>query len=33
VLIDGLGLPDEVVAGCRAAWASLRDRRNRRGSR
>jgi adenine-specific DNA methylase len=33
VLIDGLGLPAEVVAGCRAAWASLRDRRNRRGSR
>ncbi|ORA15110.1 class I SAM-dependent methyltransferase [Mycobacterium arosiense] len=33
VLIDGLGLPGEVVADCRAAWASLRDRRNRRGSR
>ncbi|MGB8390445.1 Eco57I restriction-modification methylase domain-containing protein [Mycobacterium sp.] len=33
VLIDGLGLPGEVVAQCRAAWASLRDRRRRRGSR
>jgi adenine-specific DNA methylase len=33
VLIDGLGLSGEVVAGCRAAWISLRDRRTRRGSR
>lgn len=33
VLIDGLGLPAEVVADCRAAWVSLRDRRKRRGSR
>jgi adenine-specific DNA methylase len=33
VLIDGLGLPGEVVARCRAAWLSLRDRRTRRGSR
>ncbi|SPM28545.1 class I SAM-dependent methyltransferase [Mycobacterium terramassiliense] len=33
VLIDGLGLSPEVVAGCRAAWVSLRDRRTRRGSR
>ena len=33
VLIDGLGLSAEVVAQCRAAWVSLRDRRKRRGSR
>lgn len=33
VLIDGLGLQTEVVARCRAAWVSLRDRRKRRGSR
>ncbi len=33
VLIDGLGLSGEVVAECRAAWVSLRDRRTRRGSR
>lgn len=33
VLIDGLGLSGEVVAGCRAAWVALRDRRARRGSR
>jgi adenine-specific DNA methylase len=33
VLIEGLGLPGEVVAQCRAAWLSLRDRRTRRGSR
>jgi adenine-specific DNA methylase len=33
VLIDGLGLSGEVVAQCRAAWLSLRDRRTRRGSR
>jgi adenine-specific DNA methylase len=33
VLIDGLGLSPEVVAGCRAAWVALRDRRTRRGSR
>lgn len=33
VLIDGLGLPAESVAECRAAWVSLADRRKRRGSR
>ena len=33
VLVDGLGLSVEVVAACRAAWVSLRDRRTRRGSR
>ncbi len=33
VLIDGLGFSAEVVAECRAAWMSLRDRRKRRGSR
>lgn len=33
VLIDGVGLPAEAVADCRAAWVSLRDRRKRRGSR
>ena len=33
ILIDGLGLEPEVVAQCRAAWVSLRDRRKRRGSR
>ena len=33
VLIDGLGLSPDVVAQCRAAWAALRDRRTRRGSR
>ncbi|OBB88091.1 lactate dehydrogenase [Mycobacterium colombiense] len=33
VLIDGLGLPADAVADCRAAWVSLRDRRKRRGSR
>lgn len=33
VLIDGLGLPAEVVAQCRTAWMALRDRRTRRGSR
>jgi adenine-specific DNA methylase len=33
VLIDGLGLPAQTVADCRTAWASLRDRRTRRGSR
>jgi adenine-specific DNA methylase len=33
VLIDGLGLSGDVVAGCRAAWGSLRNRRTRRGSR
>jgi adenine-specific DNA methylase len=33
VLIDGLGLSGDVVAACRAAWVSLRDRRTRRGSR
>jgi len=33
VLIDGLGFSGEVVAECRAAWASLRDRRRRRASR
>ncbi|MDT5140008.1 MAG: hypothetical protein QOD58_4270 [Mycobacterium sp.] len=33
VLIEGLGLSPDVVAQCRAAWAALRDRRTRRGSR
>lgn len=33
VLIDGLGLDADVVADCRAAWLSLRNRRKRRGSR
>jgi adenine-specific DNA methylase len=33
VLIEGLGLRGEIVAQCRAAWLSLRDRRTRRGSR
>ena len=33
VLIDGLGLPAEAVADCRAAWVSLRDRRKGRRSR
>lgn len=33
VLVDGLELDADVVAGCRAAWASLRDRRTRRGAR
>ncbi len=33
VLIDGLGLSGDVVAECRAAWVSLRDRRTGRGSR
>jgi adenine-specific DNA methylase len=33
VLIDGLGLSGDVVAGCRAAWVSLRNRRTGRGSR
>ncbi|MFZ1176149.1 MAG: class I SAM-dependent methyltransferase, partial [Mycobacterium sp.] len=33
VLIDGLGLSPDVVADCRAAWVSLRDRRTKRGSR
>ncbi|OBI22798.1 lactate dehydrogenase [Mycobacterium sp. E2327] len=33
VLIDGLGLSPGVVTQCRAAWASLRDRRTGRGSR
>ncbi|OSC27705.1 SAM-dependent methyltransferase [Mycobacterium vulneris] len=33
VLIDGLGLPADAVADCRAAWVSLRDRRKRRASR
>ncbi|AKN17959.1 lactate dehydrogenase [Mycobacterium haemophilum DSM 44634] len=33
VLIDGLGLAPGLVAECRAAWASLRDRRTKRGSR
>lgn len=33
VLIDGLGLPAETVADCRRAWASLADRRKRRGTR
>jgi adenine-specific DNA methylase len=33
VLVNGLGFPGEVVAQCRAAWISLRDRRTRRGAR
>jgi adenine-specific DNA methylase len=33
VLIERLGLSPDVVAQCRAAWAALRDRRTRRGSR
>lgn len=33
VLIDGLGLSHDVVAQCRAAWTTLRDRRTKRGSR
>lgn len=33
VLIERLGLAPELVAECRAAWVSLRDRRKRRGSR
>ena len=33
VLIEGLGWPRDVVAGCRSAWVALRDRRTRRGSR
>jgi adenine-specific DNA methylase len=33
VLIEGLGLSSDMVAECRAAWISLRDRRKRRGSR
>ncbi|MEE3067203.1 MAG: class I SAM-dependent methyltransferase [Actinomycetota bacterium] len=33
VLIDGLGWSPDVVAQCRAAWHTLRDRRARRGTR
>ncbi|BBX95154.1 Eco57I restriction-modification methylase domain-containing protein [Mycobacterium lacus] len=33
VLIDGLGLSPGLVAQCRAAWITLRDRRTKRGSR
>jgi adenine-specific DNA methylase len=33
VLVAGLGWSPDVVAQCRAAWAALRDRRTRRGSR
>ncbi|MBW0019861.1 MAG: class I SAM-dependent methyltransferase [Mycobacterium sp.] len=33
VLIEGLGLAPDVVTGCRSAWAALRDRRTKRGSR
>jgi adenine-specific DNA methylase len=33
VLIDGLGLSPDVVAHCRSAWITLRDRRTKRGSR
>ncbi|HEY0225083.1 MAG TPA: class I SAM-dependent methyltransferase [Mycobacterium sp.] len=33
VLIEGLGWSPDVVAQCRAAWVTLRDRRTRRGSR
>ncbi|WP_421841658.1 Eco57I restriction-modification methylase domain-containing protein [Mycobacterium sp.] len=32
VLIDGLGLSPNVVAHCRSAWTTLRDRRTRRSS-
>ena len=33
VLIDALGWSPDVVAQCRSAWAALRDRRTKRGSR
>jgi adenine-specific DNA methylase len=33
ILIEGLGWSPDVVAQCRSAWAALRDRRTRRGSR
>jgi adenine-specific DNA methylase len=33
VLIDGLGWSPDAVAQCRSAWATLRDRRTKRGSR
>ncbi|OMC09971.1 class I SAM-dependent methyltransferase [Mycobacterium sp. SP-6446] len=33
VLIDGLGWSPDVVAQCRSAWAALRARRSKRGSR
>ncbi|OMC50090.1 class I SAM-dependent methyltransferase [Mycobacterium sp. IS-1264] len=33
VLIDGLGWSPDVVAQCRSAWAALRARRTKRGSR
>jgi adenine-specific DNA methylase len=33
VLIEALGWSPDVVAECRAAWVSLRDRRTKRGSR
>ncbi|GAB7144144.1 lactate dehydrogenase [Mycobacterium riyadhense] len=33
VLVDGLGLSPRLVADCRAAWFTLRDRRTKRGSR
>ncbi|GLE54152.1 class I SAM-dependent methyltransferase [Mycobacterium montefiorense] len=33
VLIDGLGWSPDVVAQCRAAWQTLRDRRTRRSAR
>jgi adenine-specific DNA methylase len=33
VLIDGLGWSPDVVAHCRSAWVTLRDRRTKRGSR
>jgi adenine-specific DNA methylase len=33
VLIEGLGLSPELVANCRSAWVTLRDRRTKRGSR
>nr|WP_205876737.1 class I SAM-dependent methyltransferase [Mycobacterium gordonae] len=33
VLIDQLGMSQRLVADCRGAWATLRDRRTKRGSR
>jgi adenine-specific DNA methylase len=33
VLIDGLGWSPDIVAQCRAAWTTLRDRRTKRASR
>jgi adenine-specific DNA methylase len=33
VLVDGLGWSPDVVAQCRSAWVTLRERRTKRGSR